>query len=193
MSVLRFDFWENNHPRINEAMEIEYSVFLKAGYIEPNRDRRAIEYDKYPDFRFLVGLDGSRIVAAARNIFDRDNTATLNFPTANDFDIFPEYIDKILSIGKDSFCETGTLAVIPEYQGNNYSINMMDALIKEYNAKNIYYTICAIDEGFFDFLKKIKLPFERIGKTQFYMGSPTVPALFDSKTLEPDFFSKLLG
>lgn len=193
MKKINFEFWENDHPRIEEAMDVEYEVFLKWGYIEPNKEKRALEYDKYSDYRFLIGLDEDRIVAVTRNIFDTEPTRTLNYPTTNDFDIWSESLDKIFSIGKEKFFETGTMAVIPDYQGNNYSVNMIDELVKDYNPKGIFYTICGLDERFYDFLMSMDMPFEKIGEPKHYMGSITVPAIFDSTVLEPDFFRKIIG
>ncbi|MFO7884379.1 MAG: GNAT family N-acyltransferase [Desulfobacteraceae bacterium] len=190
--MINFEFWEKEHPRAGEAMEVEYHVFVEWGYIAPNQKKRALEYDKYSDYRFLIGLDKEKIVAVTRNIFDTDSLPTLNYPTTNDFNLWPKSFHKILGIGKEKFCETGTMAVIPEYQGHNYSINLIDELVREYNPKGIFYTICALDQGFYDFLLSLEMPFEQIGDPKYYMGSTTVPAIFDSTVLEPDFFRNLL-
>ena len=163
---------------------MEYNIFLKEEYIEPNNLKRVIEYDKYPDFKFLVAQIDDEYAGITRIIRDKNITANqINLPSINDFEIWHDFYTFFKKIDVNGIVEVGTLAIQEKYRGGRLSLIMIGEIIRSSWKQGIFYSLNSLDERFYKMLIRFNLPFTQIGKEKFYMGSVTYPTLFDSKKL----------
>lgn len=165
-----------------EALRIEYEVFLKAGYISQNEFGRAVEYDKYPLSRFLVALVDGEAAGVIRLITDPTGpVGKMNLPTLKDFEVWPSAYETLRRYSPHEILEVGTLAITRKYRGGDVIRELLYAVITECLDRKIRCAVACIDEHFYKVLARRKLPFRQIGPARLYMGSMTIPGLFNHK------------
>jgi len=165
-----------------EALRIEYEVFLDAGYISQNEFGRAVEYDKYPSSRFLVALVDGETAGVVRLISDSTGPVEkMNLPTLKDFEIWPSAYETLRRYSPHEILELGTLAIVKKYRGTEVIRELSLSIISECLDCKIRCAIACIDEHFYKALARRRLPFRQIGDARLYLGSMTVPGLFNYK------------
>ena len=176
MGKITCEIWPSDAP---EAIKIEYDVFVKAKYIEPNSHKKVLEYDRYPFARFLVALDKDKIAGVVRLIVDKNNSVRqLNLPTLNDFEIWPSAYKILEKFPPLKIVEIGTMSIPKAYRGGFVRKFLTKKIIIESLTSGMQCAVASIDEKFYKAMLRMKFGFTQIGTEKHYLGSVTVPVLY---------------
>ncbi|MCF6237773.1 MAG: GNAT family N-acetyltransferase [Candidatus Marinimicrobia bacterium] len=159
------------------AQQLEYQVFLEAGYIDPNQEQLVLEYAKYSRSEFIITRDGPQLTGVVRLIYANDERPTRGLPTLENFNLYDEWQAKITRLATRRLGEFGTLAVLKAYRGGRSTYLLKQKLILHPVLKGYRYGVSLIDEGLLKHLVKGGYPLKQIGDKRYYMGSVTVPVL----------------
>lgn len=161
-----------------EAIGLEYRIFLDAGYIEPNKEGRVLEYDKYERSKFLIASVKGETAGIVRLVYD-DN---YNFQTLNDFELYPDQQD-VYNIDSKRIVEIGTMVTDKRFRSTTVAWELIRRIMTDSWKNGKWYALSSIDKPFFRSLVRHGMPFTQIGEEKDYMGSITVPTFFDSHKL----------
>jgi hypothetical protein len=163
-----------------EAMRLEYDVYLREGYIEPNDEQIVLENRDYPEFvHFVARIDG-RAIGSLRLVTDaRPRHGAFRLGSFKHFSIKKWATDLLHSADQRRVVEVGTMVIDPEFRGGNTYAQLFQKAFEYAVLSRVHLALATIDEGFFHRLRKRGLPFREMGEREYYMGSYTVPALID--------------
>ena len=177
--TIKIELWPIGDER---AIQLEYDVFLEAGYIEANDQHRVLQYDPYPHGEFLVALQEGEVVGSMRLIYASGASATLpSFSTLREFELYPETAQKIYEIPQENIVEIGTMAVRKQYRGTMIKSRMIKSFLLNSWKNSRRHVLASLDLNYFRSLHRMGMPCEQIGPKRDYMGSTTIPTYFDSK------------
>jgi hypothetical protein len=167
-----------------DAMRLEYDVYLREGYIEPNDEHLVLENRDYPEFiHFVARVDG-RAIGALRLVTDaRPRHGAFRLGSFRHFAIQKWATDLLHSADQHRIVEVGTMVIDPDFRGGNTYAQLFQKAFEYAVMSRVHYALSTIDEGFFHRLLKRGLPFREMGETRHYMGSNTVPAIIDVEQL----------
>ena len=163
-----------------EAMRLEYDVYLKEGYIEPNDEHVVLENRNYPEFvHFVARVDG-KAIGALRLVTDaRPRHGVFRLGSFRHFSIQKWATDLLHSADQRRIVEVGTMVIDPGFRGGSTYAQLFQKAFEYVVLGRMHLALATIDEGFFHRLLKRGLPFKEMGERKYYMGSHTVPALID--------------
>ncbi len=167
-----------------EALRLEYDVYLKEGYIEPNDEHIVLENRNYPNFVHFVARADGRVIGALRLVTDAEpRHGVFRLGSFRHFAIQKWATDLLRSADQRRIVELGTMVIDPKYRGGNTYAQLFQKAFEYAVLGRVHYALATIDEGFYHRLLKRGLPFREIGETRYYMGSYTVPAMIDVEQL----------
>ncbi len=172
--------------------KLEYDVFLQAGYIEPNPEKRIVDYDSYKEVEILAALWGTK------NQSNKDKTLTGVYRYITglrkdkmDFGIFPtidaykklgiseDKMEMLMKLNPKKVVDTSSMAIGEKYRDYVSSNLLWMRMFTRAWELGIRYGVAAIDTSFFLKLKK-RFPCEEMGPPKMYWGSYTTPTFIDS-------------
>jgi hypothetical protein len=173
---------------------LEYRVFVEAGYVEENPDGRITELDRYRHHLFLAALAGNGKVphreqelSGVMRIITAPRARTMGpglFPTldhAKKLRIDPERLARIMMMDPRQFIDITTMAIPKEERGARVSRALITMSMKHvWGTPPLRYALAAIDSAFYQKLKARELPFEDLGPSVLYWGSPSTATFADS-------------
>jgi len=167
-----------------EAMRLEYDIYLREGYIEPNDEHVVLENRNYPNFvHFVARVDG-KAIGALRLVTDASpRHGVFRLSSFRHFPIRQWATDLLHAADQRRVVEVGTMVIDPEYRGGNTYAQLFQKAFEYAVLSRVHYALATIDEGFYHRLLKRGLPFREMGETRYYMGSYTVPAMIDVEQL----------
>ena len=173
------------HSRDHEAsLRCEYMVFVEAGYIAANKETRVLAYDDYTCSEFLSAYDGDVLVGTTRLIRDDDGQSRLPcLPTAANFPLYPEAEELLCRVGPKKIIEMATLAIIRSRRDTRVRAALVRAAIARAWQKKRWYSLLSLDRRLYRLLRMERHPLVQIGEARFFMGSVTVPCLYDATAL----------
>jgi hypothetical protein len=177
---------------------LEYRVFVESGYVKENPETRVAALDSYPHHVFMAALAGSRksppedreVTGVMRIVYapHADKMGPGLFPTldhAEELRIAPEKLARIMAMDPMSFIDIATMAVPKEKRDTQSSRALITAVIQHIRMRPpLRYALAAIDTVFYGKLKSRGLPFEDLGPSVPYWGSPSTATLGDSRLLK---------
>ena len=167
-----------------EAMRLEYDVYLREGYIEPNDEQIVLENKNYPEFVHFVARVDDRVIGSLRLVTDaRPRHGAFLLGSFGHFSIQKWATDLLRSADQHRVVEVGTMVIDPEFRGGNTYAQLFQKAFEYAVLSRVHLALATIDEGFFHRLRKRGLPFREMGERRYYMGSYTVPALIDVEQL----------
>ena len=170
----------------DDVKKLEYEVFVRAGYIEPNEHEEVLENGKYCDSRFLVVVDEARkrVAGSLRVVLDKDSSINeLSIPALSSFEIWPWMRRQIKRLSQDKVAQIGTMVIHESARGGKVLGMLIRKLVELYFQEGFRYGVSTIDERFYKVLVAKGYPIRQIGDKKFYMGSYTVPVMFDALEL----------
>jgi hypothetical protein len=184
---------------------LEYQVFVESGYVEENPEGRIAEFDRYPHQAFLAALTGDRrlppeerrLSGAVRIVYAPEAWVMGPglFPTldhAEELRIVPEKLSRIMAMNPRRFIDISTMTISKEKRDARASKALITRIMTHaWEKGKIRYALAGIDTAFYDKLKARNLPFEDIGPSVPFWGSPTTAAFIDSYRI-PKGFLKLV-
>ncbi len=106
--------------------------------------------------------------------------------------LYSNHYDRVLKLDPRKCIDIAAMAIIPSRRDGNISkILVTGVLLRGWEQSPIRYAIAAADETFYKKIKERNLPFEALGPSIMYWGSPTIPTLVDSFEI-PKGFQRLL-
>lgn len=166
------------------AFALEYDVYLREGYIEPNPFHRVLENADYPEFVHFVARIGDKTIGSLRLVTDaQPRHGVFKLSSFRHFSVHEWALKLLASTESRQVFEIGTMVIDPEYRGGRIYTILFQKAFEFALLKRIRYSLTTVDEKFFHCLRKRGLPFHAIGEKQFYMGSETVPAMIDVEQL----------
>lgn len=172
---VRLEVCQRSDRRVEE---LEYEVYLRAGYIAPNPHRRVLENDDYPDHLVVAAFCGDILAGSVRVVVDshpKDGLLTLH--CFEPFEIWPWAEDMLQRVQTGGLMQIGTMVIREEFRGGAVCQAMLQRLIEMFVEARIHFAVATIDEKFFSSLSARKVPMVPMGHTLHYMGSRTVPVL----------------
>lgn len=186
-------------PYWQQGVSIEASVFIEKNYVT-SEEELAGEYAKYlPASQFIVAERGGVVGGAVRAIHFVDGIGfkTLDDIQAGKLEVSEEGRTIIASMDLSRTVEIGTLAVLPELRGKHGDERRLTGALyggirsvgHTYDAP---FCIASFDEAYYrgfrwTFGKDI---IHALGPATDYMGSATVPALFNLEELYASALTK---
>lgn len=193
------------HPDFDEALAVEFEVFNKMGYSDAQTATGHMkEYSDYDDVSILnVARVEGKIVGVLREIQPQEDPpqGSTGFKTLDDLQIYQDVIPPLINgVINQTIVEAGTAAILPEYRVH---LKIAPRLYHSLFAANIgdkTHCIASIDDRVLKGYRRSRsLPFESIGPSQDYMGSPTTPVALDMRDLSgylaaqnPDAYEMLI-
>ena len=172
-----------------DAMRLEYDVYLREGYIEPNDRHVVLENLDYPEFVHFVARANGKTIGALRLVTDpRPRHGAFRLASFRHFSIHHWATDLLQRADQRRVVEVGTMVIDPEFRGGNTYVQLFQKAFEYAVLTRVHYALSTIDEGFFNRLIKRGLPFREMGERSFYMGSWTVPAMIDVEQLVRTMF-----
>lgn len=161
---------------IKKAKILCHDVYLEMGYIKKPYPNRIIPLRGRLRSFYIVALKKNTLYGTVRISF-------LQSP----FLFFKEWKDKLYPkskillklIGKETFAEIGSLAVEKNFQGQGISKGLFKACWLFALLKGIKWYLIKMDIKTLKFLENLGWHVKRIGKSQVYMGSLTVPGIIN--------------
>lgn len=173
---------------------LEYRVFRESGYEEENPDGRIAKLDRYHHHLFLAALTGDgtlphreRKLSGVMRIITAPHARKMGpglFPTldhAKELRIDPERLARIMMMDPRQFIDISTMAIPKEERGARVSRALITMSMKHvWGMPPLRHALAAIDTVFYEKLKARELPFEDLGPSVPYWGSPSTATLADS-------------
>lgn len=167
-----------------DAARLEYDLFHAAGYVGEAASRRLESYDRYPRTAFIVAKTQGKYCGVVRMIHPHETPeGCLHLPTLDDFEIYGWARVQLAQIPANGLVEIGTMSVLPEHRGRCSRI-LIRRIMTYCWSRHIWYALSSIDAHYFLALVSNRLPFKQIGEAEHYMGSQTVPTVFESHKLD---------
>jgi hypothetical protein len=173
---------------------LEYRVFVEAGYEEENPEGRIAKLDRYRHHLFLAALTGDgtsphreRELSGVMRIITAPHARTMGpglFPTldhAKELRIDPDRLARIMAMDPRQFIDISTMAIPTEARDARVSNALIAMSMKHvWGMPPLRYALTAIDTVFYRKLKERELPFEDLGPSVPYWGSPSTATFADS-------------
>ncbi len=112
-----------------------------------------------------------------------DSTGQYRFPVLQHFEVEEAALARIRKIPCTRLVEIGTIAVRPEHRKGPAHMELVKVIMTTTWRRGVRFVLSCIDEGYFHGLLRKGLFCRPIGPAKMYMGSVTVPVLFDSAEL----------
>ena len=166
-------------PRSDRRVEeLEYEVYVQAGYIAPNPHHRVLENDEYPDHLVVAAFFGDVLAGSVRVVIDSQPQEDLfSLHCFDPFRVWPWAEDMLQGVKAGGLMQIGTMVIREEFRGGAVCQAMLQRLIEIFVEARIHFAAATIDERFFKSLNARKVPLVPMGPTLHYMGSRTVPVL----------------
>lgn len=185
--------------RKNDALyrrceSLEYRVFVESGCVEENPVGRIGEFDRYPHQAVLAAPTGERqappverrLTGAVRIIYAPHavRMGPALFPTldhAEELRIDPEKLTRIMAMAPRRFIDIATMSISKEKRDARVSKALITRIMTHlWETPPLRYALAASDTAFYRKLKARDLPFEDLGPSVLYWGSPTTAPFIDS-------------
>ena len=157
------------------ARQLEYDVFLEAGYISETPHRLVADYDKYQKSEFVTALSNGELSGMMRLIYADDSLPHRGLPTLEHYTIWDEWRDRINKLPESRLGEFGTLAVRKPYRKGRSTYLLKRKSIMYPAGKGYRYGLSLIDAGLLARLQAKGHILVQIGDSKYFMGSETVP------------------
>ena len=183
MSMFRVDVVDADHE---QAKHLEYEVFLRAGYIEANAQQEVVENHKYSDSRFVVVYDEKtgKVAGSVRLVLEPDKPLNeLEVAALHSFKVWPWMRRRLKRLTDHRLLQVGSMVIHESARGGKVLGLLIKKMIELSWREGIRYGVSSIDERFYKVLVKKGYPIRQIGDKKFYMGSVTVPVMFDAYEL----------
>jgi len=146
--------------------ELEYSVFLDSGYVEPNTFKRVLEYDPWIDrSEFLAVLDQNHEAVGCVRVLIGDYAS---LPLGR--------LERTVYDLPDPVCEYASLAVSPHKRSTGVAEELYRAVWLHARAHGASGLVALVDPWLHELLRDYYgFPFERLGPTTRYMGGDVHP------------------
>jgi hypothetical protein len=106
--------------------------------------------------------------------------------------LYSDQYDRIAKLDPRKCIDLATMAILPSRRdGKTSKALITGVLLRGWENPPVRYALGAMDEIFFKKANERNLPFEALGPSVMYLGSPTLPVLVDSYKI-PKGFQKLL-
>lgn len=189
---------KQDNPELWRKCELlEYEVFLDAGYIDPNPDKRLVDYDIYDDAEFVASFDGEHdkpynerdVIGIMRNIYSpRDSKMKEGlFPTidsAEKLGIYPEQYEKLMQMDPRTIVDTAAIAIRKDKRDSRASKSLISTtMFRTWQRPKARYAIGAFDTPFYDKMKERGLPWEDLSCSIMYWGSMSTAGLIDGNDI----------
>jgi len=173
------------YPRsTREIEELEYEVYVNAGYILPDKIRRVRENDDYPEHNIVAVYCDDLLVGSVRLVVDSHPEDSLfSLRCFEHFDIWPWARRLLCEAPANRLMQVGTMVIREEYRSGFVFQAMFKRALEMLLHERIHFAVATIDEGLYNRLGSRKIPFVPMGETIHYMGSRTVPALVSREWL----------
>jgi hypothetical protein len=186
---------------------LEYRVFTAAGYVARNPAGRIDALDGYPHHAFLAALtgDGRRPpdegeLAGVMRIICAPRARRMGpglFPTldhARELRIDPRRLVRLMAMNPRRCIDIATMAVPAEGRDGRASRALITGLMQHVRGTApLRYALAAIDTAFYEKLKARGLPFEDLGPSVLYWGSPSTATFADACRIPRGFGILLLA
>lgn len=179
---LRF-FEAATESEIRAARALEFEVFRECGYTEGGFNGEVQEYLPYSEWSvFFVAMtaDG-QTVGVLREI----RASAAGFQTLNNFRLRGRWRSIVPAVtAKNPAIEIGTVAVKREFRGvggSAVSMGLYREMLRDVVRNDVKFVFASLDERLFrTFTEVFRWPCHVIGYRRHYMGSVTIPVLFDA-------------
>ncbi|MCK5861016.1 MAG: hypothetical protein KAH38_00935 [Candidatus Hydrogenedentes bacterium] len=160
----------------SEIDDLEYEVYLDAGYIESNDAHRVLENDNYPDQHVVAVYSDDVLAGSVRLVMDSRPRETLfSLGCLDHFNIWP-WAEKIIrEVPQKQLMQVGTTVIREGHRGGAVFQAMFSKSLEIWLREQIHLSVTTIDEDFLGRLNRRKVSFIPMGDTVHYMGSRTVP------------------
>ena len=146
---------------------------------------------KPPEEQFPTLLDARTLDFSTREAYENPKF----IPPEEDIQclwLYSDQYDRITKLDPRKCLDIATMAILPRWRDAKTSKNLTTGvLLRGWEKPPLRYAFGAMDEIFFKKAKERNLPFEALGPSVMYLGSPTIPVLVDSYKI-PKGFQKLL-
>ena len=173
---------------------LEYAVFLAAGYVAENPAGRIDALDRYPHQAMLAALTGDRQrpgeerpLAGVMRVIHAPRARTMGpglFPTvdhARELRIAPEKLARVMAVDPRRCIDVATMAIAGGQRDGRASRALITEIMRDvWGRPPLRYALAAIDTPFYGKLKARGLPFEALGPSVPYWGSPSTATFADS-------------
>lgn len=179
-------------PEMKDCLDLEYKVFLSEGYIEPNDEKRIVDYNDYPNYEMirakakLVNDDQYKLVGMWRLIYANPDETIMKkgiFPTLDSPEELPIYdkcMKEIQTFNPQEGVDLASASILKPYRNRVIA----DALLFEgvvnrvLSQPQLTFWLGAPDTQWLDRITKREyLPVEVIGDSNMYWGSYCNPIL----------------
>jgi N-acyl-L-homoserine lactone synthetase len=186
MSIFKVDIVGASHE---QAKKLEYEVFLRSGYIDANEQSEVIENHKYSDSRFVVVYDEEtgKVAGSVRLVLESEKSINeLEIAALHSFKVWPWMRRHIRRLNNRRLLQVGSMVIHESARGGKVLGLLIKKMIEVSWREGIRYGVSSIDERFYKVLVKKGYPIRQIGDKKYYMGSVTVPVMFDAYELPVD-------
>lgn len=173
---------------------LEYRVFLASGYVEENPDGRIAALDRYRHHAFLAALTGDRRrpqdeqeLSGVMRIIYAPRARQMGpdlFPTldhGSELRIDQEKLARLMTMDPRRFIDIATMAIPKENRDARASRALITGIMRHVWGKPpLRYALAAIDTVFYGKLKARVIPFEDLGPSVPYWGSPSTATFADA-------------
>jgi hypothetical protein len=184
--------------------QLEYDIFVEEAYIAPNKHKRITSFDAYQKNEFIIAVEGGTVIGVIRLVLcDDRKMAKKAFPTLANARVLnyrlsdarknpelkpPFEDDKTLWLYKDSFeqvlqldpskChDLATMSILRSKRNGIVSSGLIRATLVHSLQMAKPISLSCIDTPFFEKLVLRGYPYEQLGPSVKYWGSPTTPCM----------------
>lgn len=148
------------------AEDLEYSIFLASGYVEPNDQQRVLEYDPWLEVsKFIAVIDEDlQPVGVVRVLIDAYDALPVAKLERTDFTLI------------DPVCEYASLAVSPTKRSTGVAEELYRAVWFHAQEHGATALVAIVDPWLHDLLRDYYgFAFERLGPSVYFMGGDVHP------------------
>ena len=147
-------------PRSDRRVEeLEYEVYLRAGYIAPNPHHRVLENDDYPDHLVVAAFCGDVLAGSVRVVIDsRPQEDLFSLHCFEPFEVWPWAEEMLQEVQVGGLMQIGTMVIREEFRGGAVCQAMLQRLIEIFVEARIRFAAATIDERFFRTSMRARYP-----------------------------------
>ncbi|WP_088101964.1 N-acyl amino acid synthase FeeM domain-containing protein [Halalkalibacter urbisdiaboli] len=153
-----------------EAISLHYNRYKELGFFKNNE---IDEYEPYSTYFVAETQEKDQVVGVTRLVF----MDLMSLPTIKNFEINDISLQKLRNFEKNTLAELSALTKAPQH---DVGLGLIRSAVQYSLEANIECWVCCIDERVFNYLNRIfKFPFQIIGEPKIYLGSKTIPCIFN--------------
>jgi N-acyl amino acid synthase FeeM len=170
--------------RDSEVDRLEHDVYVRAGYIRPNRQRVVPQNMDFPPHKSLVAISDGVAVGSVRLVVDPAPANGLFSLKCFEAFTMHSWAESALSgVVPSEILQVGTMVIDEQYRGGRVLAALFQKALRLSMAWQVRFAVSTVDRRFFDVARRRYTSMRAMGEAKYYMGSVTVPALLDLDSL----------